>query len=86
LSWSPRGFKLGSNSIIKTIAHSPAFNNPISFSVPPSTIRAIRSYDRVFEDSVLRQFAMGGVTQIAWLNNGDGELPPVTYYNSNENS
>ena len=78
--WSPIGFKVASNSIIKTIPYSLGWGNPTSFTAPFCTIKSIKSFDRVFEDSILRQFAMGGVTQIGWLNNGDTELKPVTYY------
>jgi hypothetical protein len=78
--WSPIGFKFASNSFIRTIPYSLGWGNPTSFTPPFCTIKSIRSFDRVFEDSILRQFAMGGVTQIGWLNNGDGELKPVTYY------
>ena len=85
--WSPKGFKLGVNSIIKTIQYTPGFSNPITF-IPPSfaTIKSIKTYDRVFEDSILRQLALAGVTQIGWLNNGAGIVHPVTYYNANENA
>jgi hypothetical protein len=79
-SWSPRGFKIGVNSIVKTMQYSLGWGNPNSFTAPSSTIKSIKSYNRVFEDSILRQFAIAGVTQIGWLNNGDGDLSPVTYY------
>lgn len=87
VSWSPNGFKTASNSVIKTIPYSQPFKNAVSFSAPQwGTIKMIKSYDRVFEDNILRQFSLAGVTQIGWLNNGDGIPHPVTYYNANENS
>jgi hypothetical protein len=81
-SWSPYGYKWGANSRIKSIAQNITPLTIISsFNFPnEGTMVRVRYFDKVFSNDITRQFALGGVTQIGWLNNGDGIVPPSTDY------
>lgn len=87
VSWSPLGYKIGSNGMIKSISGSNRVVDISSFNFGREfTIQSLKYYDRTFEDNTIRQLVQAGVTQIGWLNNGDGMVHPVTYYRGDQTS